>query len=65
MDVRRHNYAYPTGMQAIPVISNVTPSKVKVASAFIQRLLYPQSELNNNAANVPKVVMFDKLPILQ
>jgi len=65
MDVRRHNYAYPTGMQAIPVISNVTPTKVKVASAFIQRLLYPQSELNNNAANVPKVVMFDKLPILQ
>jgi hypothetical protein len=52
-------------MQAIPVISNVTPSKVKVASTFIQRLLYPQSELNNNAANVPKVVMFDKLPILQ
>ncbi len=65
MDVRRHNYAYPTGMQAIPVISNVTPTKVKVASAFIQRLLYPQSELNNNASNVPKAGMFDKLPILQ
>ncbi len=65
MDVRRHNYAYPAGMQAIPVISNATPTKVAVASSFIQRLLYPQSELNNNASNVPKAGIFDKLPILQ
>ncbi len=65
MDVRRHNYAYPAGMQAIPVISNATPTKVAVASSFIQRLLYPQSELNNNLSNVPKAGIFDKLPILQ
>ena len=65
MDVRRHNYAYPTGMQAIPVISNVTPTKVKVASAFIQRLLYPQAELDKNKSSVPKATLFDKLPIAQ
>jgi hypothetical protein len=65
MDVRRHDYAYPAGMQAIPVVSNATPTKVPVASAFIQRLLYPQDELNNNGANVPKTTIFDKLPILK
>lgn len=65
MDVRRHNYAYPVGMQAIPVVSNAVATKVPVASAFIQRLLYPQEELNNNLSNVPKATIFDKLPILQ
>jgi len=41
------------------------PSPVPVASQFIQRLLYPQSELDRNAANVPNTTIFDKLPILQ
>jgi hypothetical protein len=65
MDVRRHAYAYPAGMQSIPVVSNTSASKVPVASSFMQRLLYPQSELDKNTTNVPKASLFDKLPILQ
>jgi hypothetical protein len=65
MDVRRHGYAYPVGMQAIPFVSNTAATKVPVASTFIQRLLYTQSELDKNGANVPKTTIFTVLPILQ
>jgi len=64
MDVRRMNYQYPVWL-TIPVVDATAASPVPVASSFIQRLLYPQSELNKNAANVPKATIFDKLPILQ
>jgi hypothetical protein len=65
MDVRRHGYAYPAGMHSIPVVSNTAASKVPVATSYIQRLLYTQSELDKNAANVPKTTIFTALPILQ
>ena len=65
MDVRRHGYAYPVGMQSIPNVSNTSSSKVPVATSFIQRLLYTQSELDKNGANVPKATIFTALPILQ
>lgn len=64
MDVRRMNYAYPSWL-SIPVVDETVASPVPVASSFIQRLLYPQSELDKNAANVPGATIFDKLPILQ
>lgn len=64
MDVRRTNYQYPSWL-SIPVIDETATPKVPVSSTFIQRLLYPQSELDNNAANVPATTIFDKLPILQ
>jgi|GEM_PF-959938 len=64
MDVRRMDYKYPSWLQ-IPVKDASKPSPVPVASQFIQRLLYPQSELDRNAANVPNTTIFDKLPILQ
>jgi len=65
MDVKRHAYAYPVGMQSIPNVSNTSASKVPVASTYIQRLLYTQSELDKNGTNVPTVTIFSKLPILQ
>lgn len=64
MDVRRMDYKYPSWL-TIPVVDATASPTVPVAPSFIQRLLYPQSELNNNAANVPKATIFDKLPILQ
>jgi hypothetical protein len=64
MDVRRHDYKYPS-WQAIPNVSNTSATKVKVASSFMQRLLYPQSELDKNKANVPSATLFDALPILK
>jgi sorbitol-specific phosphotransferase system component IIC len=64
MDVRRMNYAYPSWL-SIPVVDETVASPVPVASSFIQRILYPQSELDKNAANVPAATIFDKLPILQ
>lgn len=65
MDVRRHAYAYPAGMQSIPVVSNTASTKVPVATSYMQRLLYPQSELDKNGASVPKATLFDALPILK
>jgi hypothetical protein len=64
MDVRRTGYQYPSWL-SIPVIDETVASPVPVAQSFIQRLLYPQSELDKNAANVPSATIFDKLPILQ
>jgi len=64
MDVRRMNYAYPSWL-TIPVVDATAASPVPVASSFIQRLLYPQSELDRNSKNVPSATIFDKLPILQ
>jgi hypothetical protein len=64
MDVRRMNYQYPAWL-AIPVIDETATPVVPVAASFIQRLLYPQTELDKNAANVPAANIYDKLPILQ
>jgi hypothetical protein len=64
MDVRRHDYKYPSWL-AIPVVSNTAATKVKVATSFMQRLLYPQSELDKNKANVPAATLYDALPILK
>ena len=64
MDVRRSGYMYPSFL-SIPVVDETTMPMVPVAQAFIQRLLYPQSELDKNTANVPNTGIFDKLPILQ
>jgi hypothetical protein len=64
MDVRRMNYQYPSWL-SIPVLDETVTPAVPVASSFIQRLLYPQSELDKNGANVPPATIFDKLPILQ
>lgn len=65
MDVRRHAYAYPKGMHSIPVVSNTASTKVPVAASYMQRLMYPQKELDNNLTNVPKATLLDKLPIMQ
>ena len=64
MDVRRTDYKYPSWL-SIPVVDETVASPVPVASAFIQRVLYPQTELDKNTANVPAATIFDKLPILQ
>ena len=64
MDVRRTGNLYPTWL-TIPVQDETATPVVPVASQFIQRLLYPQSELDRNAANVPNATIFDKLTILQ
>jgi hypothetical protein len=64
MDVRRTGNLYPTWL-TIPVEDASVASPVPVATQFIQRLLYPQSELDKNAANVPSATIFDKLPILK
>ena len=64
MDARRTGYAYPSFLQ-IPVVDETVASPVPVASQFIQRLLYPQSELDRNSSNVPQTTIFDKLPVLQ
>jgi len=58
------DYAYPSWLK-IPVVDATAASPVPVASQFIQRLLYPQSELDRNSKNVPSATIFDKLPILQ
>ena len=48
-DLRRHDFAYPSGgYLALPNSSNLTE--------YIRRGLYPQNELDNNGANVPKGV---------
>ena len=64
MDVRRMNYQYPV-FEKIPVVDATAASPVPVAATFIQRLLYPQVELDRNAANVPTTTIFDVLPILK
>ena len=64
MDVRRTDYKYPSWL-TIPVVNDTIPSPVPVAASFIQRVLYPQSELDKNTVNVPTATIFDKLPILQ
>jgi hypothetical protein len=64
MDVRRCDYKYPSWL-AIPVVDETTVPVVPAASAFIQRLPYPQSELDKNAGAVPRATIFDKLPILK
>ena len=64
MDLRRTNFMYPSFL-SIPIVDeNVLPT-VPVAQSFIQRLLYPQSELDKNASMVPSTSIFDKLPILK
>lgn len=64
MDVRRTNYLYPSFL-SIPVVDETATPIVTVSQVFIQRLLYPQSELDKNASNVPGTTIYDKLPILQ
>lgn len=64
MDVRRTGNLYPTWL-TIPVVDETATPVVPVATTWIQRLLYPQSELDKNGANVPSTTIFDKLPILQ
>ena len=64
MDVRRTGNLYPSWL-TIPVVDETVASPVPVATQWIQRLLYPQSELDKNTANVPSATIFDKLPILQ
>lgn len=64
MDVRRTGNQYPAWLK-IPVVDETVASPVPVASSWIQRLLYPQSELDKNAASVPAATIFDKIPILQ
>jgi hypothetical protein len=61
MDVRRHNYSFPS-WATIPLNTLET---APIGTKFIQRILYPQSELNLNSANVPITTIYDKLPILQ
>ncbi|MES1159693.1 MAG: SusD/RagB family nutrient-binding outer membrane lipoprotein, partial [Bacteroidota bacterium] len=64
MDIRRTGNLYPSWLK-IPVVDETVASPVPVASKCIQRLLYPQSELDKNTANVPTATIFDKIPILQ
>jgi len=47
------------------VVDATASPTVPVASSYIQRLLYPQSELDRNSKNVPSATIFDKLPVLQ
>ncbi|MFK7058872.1 SusD/RagB family nutrient-binding outer membrane lipoprotein [Flavobacterium oreochromis] len=62
MDFRRHDNKFPT-WSSIPLNENET---APVSTKFIQRILYPQSELNLNSNNVPKGIdIFKKLPILE
>jgi hypothetical protein len=49
MDVRRYDYAYPSWL-SIP-IDGITGNPV--AGQYIERMLYPQDELDKNASNVP------------
>ncbi|HEY4205806.1 MAG TPA: SusD/RagB family nutrient-binding outer membrane lipoprotein, partial [Puia sp.] len=62
MDVRRMNYAYPKWLY-IPYQDET--GFQPIGSQFIQRLLYPQHELDRNAKNVPNTTIYDKLPVLQ
>ena len=64
MDVRRTGNLYPSWL-TIPVVDETVIPPVPVATNWIQRLLYPQSELDKNTANVPAATIFDKIPILQ
>jgi len=64
MDVRRTGNRYPSFI-SIPVQDETVTPLVPVASSFIARLLYPQSELDKNTANVPAATIFDALPILK
>lgn len=64
MDVRRTGNLYPTWL-TIPVENDTVAVKKPVATQFIQRLLYPQSELDKNTKNVPDAAIFDKIPILK
>ena len=56
VDVRRHDYQYPSYL-TIPVDKDGDD----VASEFIRRVLYPQDEINFNSANVPQVTVFERL----
>ena len=64
MDTRRTGNLYPTWL-TIPVKDYSATPTVPVATTWIQRLLYPQSELDKNGSSVPSTTVFDKLPILQ
>jgi len=55
VDVRRHNYQYPS-YHAIPRDDNDVP----VASSFAWRGLYPQAELSTNP-NIPQATLYQKL----
>lgn len=50
VDVRRHDYAYPSYL-TLP-LANCTDA-LNSAPEFVRRGIYPQSELDNNPANVP------------
>jgi hypothetical protein len=64
MDVRRTGNLYPSWL-TIPVFDDTATPTLPVATTWIQRLLYPQGELDKNGANVPTTTIYDKLPILQ
>jgi hypothetical protein len=61
MDFRRTGNKFPT-WSSIPLNSDET---APLGTKYIQRLLYPQSELNNNSKNVPTSTIYDVLPILK
>ena len=61
MDFRRLGNMYPT-WSYIPLNDTET---APIGTQFIQRILYPQSELNSNGDNVPSATIFTKLPILE
>lgn len=50
VDVRRHDYAYPSYL-SLP-LDNCTDA-LSTAAEYVRRAIYPQSELDNNAGNVP------------
>lgn len=50
VDVRRHDYAYPSYL-AVPLDKCVDP--LASAPEFVRRGIYPQSELDNNSQSVP------------
>ncbi|MDN5201084.1 SusD/RagB family nutrient-binding outer membrane lipoprotein [Fulvivirgaceae bacterium BMA10] len=61
VDIRRHDFAFPNTL-IIPTRSDGS----QVATEYICRVLYPQDELNNNAANVPSgLTIFSKSWLFQ
>jgi hypothetical protein len=61
MDFRRHGNQYPT-WATIPLDDTET---APIGTQYIQRILYPQAELDSNGSNVPTATIFTKLPIFQ
>ncbi len=61
MDFRRLGNMYPT-WSYIPLNDTET---APIGTQFIQRILYPQAELNTNGANVPSATIYTKLPIFE